>query len=109
MLALVVAATRFVRELREALRDPGFRGLALFVLLLLLSGSLFYTLVERWRFVDALYFSVVTLTTVGYGDLSPQTDAGKIFTVIYLLTGLGAVAAFVTGLAEQRRKRVENP
>ena len=104
MFAFVVAVFRFIRELRAALRDPGFRGLAIFVLVLLLSGSLFYARVEGWRFIDALYFSVATLTTVGYGDLAPRTDLGKVFTVLYLLLGLGAVAAFVTGLAERRRR-----
>jgi hypothetical protein len=53
MIALAIAVTRFVRELRSALRDPGFRGLALFVVVLLLSGSLFYVVVEGWRFLDA--------------------------------------------------------
>jgi hypothetical protein len=109
MIALAIAVTRFVRELRSALRDPGFRGLALFVVVLLLSGSLFYVVVEGWRFLDALYFSVITLTTVGYGDLAPATDLGKMFTVLYLLVGLGAVAAFVTGLSQKRRDATERP
>jgi hypothetical protein len=39
--------------------------------------------------VDALYFSVVTLTTVGYGDFAPQTDLGKLFTAVYVRLGIG--------------------
>ena len=51
------------------------------------------------RFVDAVYFSVVTLTTVGYGDFAPQTDVGKLFTAVYVLVGIGILLTFVTPLA----------
>jgi voltage-gated potassium channel Kch len=51
--------------------------------------------------VDALYFSVATLTTVGYGDFSPQTAAGKLFTVVYVLVGVGLLLAFLSRVAGQ--------
>jgi hypothetical protein len=40
--------------------------------------------------IDALYFSVTTVSTVGLGDLSPQTDIGKLFTVVYIFVGVAA-------------------
>ena len=43
----------------------------------------------------------MTLTTVGYGDLSPTTDATRIFTVIYILTGFGVLVALLTSVAQQ--------
>jgi hypothetical protein len=48
----------------------------------IISGTGLYSIVEGLRSVDALYLSVATLTTVGYGDLAPTTDAGKLFTVV---------------------------
>lgn len=59
-------------------------------------GTVFYHVVEKFSWVDAYYFSVVTLATVGYGDLSPKTDIGKLFTTFYILTGIGIVTAFVS-------------
>lgn len=56
-------------------------------------GVIFYHHVENWSLVDSLYFSVITLATVGYGDLVPTTDAGKLFTVFYVLIGIGIFAA----------------
>ena len=68
---------------------------------LLLTGTIFYWLVEDWSLIQSLYFSVVTLTTVGYGDLHPTKDEARIFTIIYILTGLGVLVAFLSALAQQ--------
>ena len=46
-----------------------------------------------------MYFSVATISTVGYGDLTPQSDIGKIFTIFYMLVGIGLFVALVTQLA----------
>lgn len=75
------------------------------MVLTLLSGTLFYRQVEGWGYLDSLYFSVVTLTTVGYGDLSPSTVAGKIFTILYIFVGLGIVLGFVNAVAERSLER----
>ena len=79
-----------------------FHYLTAAVLLTIGIGTVFYHLVEGWRWVDAYYFSVVTLATVGYGDLSPKTDVGKIFTTFYIFAGVGMLAAYF-GLLVRRR------
>jgi voltage-gated potassium channel len=70
--------------------------------IVLLSGTVFYHFIEDWKWLDSLYFSVVTLTTVGYGDFSPKTDLGKIFTIFYLIIGLGIFAALLNNLIKNR-------
>src|ERR687897_3385175 len=95
---LVFSALRAIWALR---RDPQFVSLALLAAVAIVSGTAFYSLVEGLRFVDALYFSVVTLTTVGYGDFAPQTDVGKLFTAVYVLVGIGILLTFVTTIAGQ--------
>jgi voltage-gated potassium channel len=79
--------------------DRQFVTLALLAAVAIVSGTGFYSLVEGLRFVDALYFSVMTLTTVGYGDFAPRTDVGKLFTAVYALVGVGILLAFVTTIA----------
>jgi voltage-gated potassium channel Kch len=93
---LVFGALRAIWALR---RDPQFVSLGLLAAVAIVSGTGFYTLVEGLRVVDAFYFSVVTLTTIGYGDFAPETDAGKLFTALYALVGVGILLAFVTTVA----------
>jgi len=54
-----------------------------------------YRVLEGWNWIDCLYFSVVTITTVGYGDIAPTTSAGKIFTIFYIIVGLGIILNFI--------------
>jgi hypothetical protein len=67
---------RFARTLGRAWRrSEDFRVLVYLVVLLLLSGTLFYSIVEGWSPLDAFYFSATTLTTVGFGDLDTADGA----------------------------------
>jgi voltage-gated potassium channel Kch len=98
---LLVNAFRAIRSLR---RDPRFVSLSSLALAAIGSGTIFYWLVEGLSPVDSLYFSVMTLATVGYGDYTPQTAAGKLFTVVYVLLGVGILLAFLTTLATEVMK-----
>jgi voltage-gated potassium channel len=66
-------------------------------------GTGFYTRSEGWSVVDSLYFTVITLLTIGYGDLAPSSTATKLFTVVYAFVGVGLVASFVTVLVVKMR------
>jgi voltage-gated potassium channel len=84
--------------------------LTLSLLLTIAIGSTFYVFVEGWSVLDAVYFSVVTLGTVGYGDFSPSTAPGKLFTMAYIVTGIGLLAGFANAIArrwvDRRLRRV---
>ena len=59
------------------------------LMIVLFGGATFYHYAENWTYLDSVYFSASTITTVGYGDFHPVTDIGKFFTIIYLFTGVG--------------------
>ena len=91
------------RAFRAMLLDPETKIIALAAVGVIAVGTVGYMLIEGWSVIDAIYFCVVTLATVGYGDLHPTTDIGKMFTVFYILTGIGIIAAFISELAKHRR------
>lgn len=61
------------------------------VAVLVLSGTLFFNKYEEWSYIDSFYFSTMTLTTIGYGDLVPTNNITKVATSIYSIIGVGAV------------------
>jgi voltage-gated potassium channel len=90
---------RFFITIWRGLRDPAFRTLLITVLLTILFGAMFYRRFEGWSVLDSLYFCIVTLTTVGDANLSPTTTWGKIFTIFYVLVGIGILLGFVATMA----------
>ena len=64
------------------------------------TGTVFYRFIEDLAWLDSLYFSVITLTTDGYGDFSPVTSTGKVFTMFYVLAGIGIFVALVTEIGQ---------
>merc|ERR1711988_1299731 len=70
------------------------------VLFFLAIGTFFFSLNENWSTLDALYFSAVSLTTVGYGDLRLHEPSSRIFAIFYLLLGTLMTAFFLGSIAE---------
>ncbi|MGD8682332.1 MAG: potassium channel family protein [Chloroflexota bacterium] len=110
----------FLSTFRRLLRDQTFRVAAVFLAVMITSGTIIYTVVEGWSMLDSLYFSVIAASTVGFGDFAPTTDIGKIYTIIYVLvtTGLlllvlGRVAtemiAVRVGTAQSADEQPEDP
>lgn len=68
----------------------------IFALLMLIAiGTIVYHYLENWSYIDSFYFAVISVTTVGYGDLFPTSDESKLFTSVYILIG---VSVFFYGL-----------
>ncbi|WP_407281839.1 potassium channel family protein [Methanolobus sp. WCC1] len=86
-------------------KEPEFRSIFTLVIFTLTLGTVTYHSIEGWTWLDSLYFSVITLTTIGFGDLAPATDIGKIFTIIYVFIGLGILLGFVNASGEHFRKQ----
>lgn len=74
------------------------RSLGLLLALPLL-GTLGYTVIERWSVFDALYMSIITVTTIGFGEVHPLSEPGRAFTIVYILAGVGVVGHAASSLA----------
>ena len=100
MLAFLVLFVALGRLYRDMVKQPETRALLVLAGLVVLIGVVFYVRVEHWSVIDAVYFCVVTLGTVGYGDITPTTDLAKLFTVIYIIAGLGIIGGFFATLGK---------
>ncbi len=70
------------------------------ILILIAVGTFGFHYLENTSWLDSLYFATTTLTTVGYGDVVPQTRGGKLFTTFFILIGVGTVLYTLTILAQ---------
>ncbi len=96
---LAAASARSLTHLRRVLRKRGLGyATAAFVLIALATGGLF-ALFEGHSLVDGLWWTVVTLTTVGYGDFSPVTTGGRATAVVLMLAGIGVVSFITANIA----------
>lgn len=65
------------------------------LVMIIASGTAFFRWAEGWTWLDAYFFTVVTLSTVGYGSLVPATALGKIGTTVFIILGLGVFAVSI--------------
>ena len=66
------------------------------VLVVIAFGAAGFYLIEGWSILDSLYVAVQTVTTVGYGDRTPATQNGRIFSTVFMLAGVGVVLYALT-------------
>tara|TARA_R110000772_G_scaffold153061_2_gene264022 strand:+ start:144 stop:464 length:321 start_codon:yes stop_codon:yes gene_type:complete len=85
----------FFETILSFLKNKEYRTLLLTTVFVIAIGTGVYQYLENWTWLDSLYFSIITLTTIGYGDFSPQTVAGKWFTIFYIILGVGIILTFI--------------
>ncbi|MCB0179508.1 MAG: two pore domain potassium channel family protein [Anaerolineae bacterium] len=77
----------------DVMRDKGSRLVFYWTVVVLVIGTFVYHWLEGWSYLDAFYFCVISLATIGYGDLVPTTPEAKIFTIIYVINGIAILLA----------------
>lgn len=89
-----------MRGVNSAMRDPASLGLIVMTTTIVVFGAVVLMIVEKWRFLDAMFFAVATISTVGYGDAVPETDIGRIFTMGYIFVGIGVFVVTAATIAD---------
>jgi voltage-gated potassium channel len=80
-------------------RGRAVKALSILVIILAV-GTTGYVILERWGFLDALYMTVITITTVGFREVREVSAGGKIFTIFVIFSGIGIIA-YILGMAAQ--------
>ncbi|MCA9345146.1 two pore domain potassium channel family protein [Candidatus Saccharibacteria bacterium] len=92
-----------VAELRAQLNN--FRLLAVVVIMIVTISTWFFHVVEKWDWLDSVYYVVVTIATVGYGDYTPKTDIGKIYAIGLIIVGIATFGFFAQQLLKRQQLR----
>jgi voltage-gated potassium channel len=70
------------------------------LVIFIILGSLGYMWIEGWDYFDSLWMTVITLTTVGYAEVRPLSQAGRAYSMMLMLAGIGVMFYIITGLAK---------
>ena len=75
-----------------------FAGKFAILLLIMLTGTIGFLLLENYSVIDALYMTTITLATIGYNEPQPLSDAGKIFNIIFIISSFAVFAYIISSL-----------
>lgn len=109
MISFFLTLHNFIMVIINGLKNNDeFRFLFIFVFLLITGSTLFFTHFEGWSIIDSIYFSVMTMATIGYGDFAPTTPFTKIFTVIFTFLSVGAFVALAASFLQLNMEARKN-
>ncbi|MBI4180878.1 MAG: NAD-binding protein [Chloroflexi bacterium] len=75
------------------------RGAGAFLAIIAI-GIIGYMAIEGWPFLDSLYMTIITITTVGFAEVHPLTTGGRVFTIFLIVGGVGGALYAVTGIIQ---------
>ncbi len=90
----------------DVFRDPGARVPLFWAVGTLAFGAIAFHLIEGWNYLDSLYYCVVSLATVGYGDFAPKTALGRALAIIYIINGVAILLALFDQIRVVRGRRI---
>lgn len=65
-----------------------------------LTGTLWFWLIEKWSLIDSIYMTMITLSTVGFGEVNPLDDRARLFTMVLILMGIIVIGYLVNRMTE---------
>ncbi|MGL5379146.1 potassium channel family protein [Clostridium sp.] len=95
----MVFVGKFEKKLGDFIKTNNLNYIIISTIAVVILGSLAISIVEGISFNDALWWSFVTVTTVGYGDISPQTYLGRGIAILLMLVGIGFISMLTGTIA----------
>ena len=111
MVSFLLAVRSLERAIAAVYRDPETKALPLIAAALILTGTIFYWRFEDWTIIESFYFCVVTLATVGFGDITPVSPTARAATTLQMVGDIilvSLVVQVIVGAMRQGLRRKES-
>ena len=99
LVRIIILLAKFKNKMNKFLKTNNFNYVIWFTIFTVIIGALGFSIIEDKPFSDGLWWSFVTVTTVGYGDMSPVTGAGRVLASILMLIGIGFIGMLTGTIA----------
>lgn len=108
ILRVTVMLSKMSKQIGRFIRTNNLNYVLVYTIIIVLLGAGGLTLTEGMELRDALWWSIVTVTTVGYGDLVPKTGGGRIIATLVMLSGIGFLGALTGTISTYFLNRKED-
>lgn len=109
-MTIFIQLYKSIRQLRSRITHSEIARILGAIAVLALTGAFVYSRLEGWSFLDALYATIITITTVGYGDVAPRTPEGRIFAIFFTLIAISiggyAISTLAVYIIERRNRKL---
>ncbi|MDV4152271.1 potassium channel family protein, partial [Clostridium sp. AL.422] len=99
LIVLFILVIKFKNKIREAVKVNKFNYLLIITTIIIVLGAVIIALLEEMSFGDAIWWSFVTFTTVGYGDILLTTKLGRLVAIILMIFGIGFIGVTTSTIA----------
>lgn len=93
LIRIVGFAGKIQKDIKRFFETNGFIYLVISTIILIMIGAEIYSVAEGANYVNSLWWAIATTTTVGYGDISPHTEIGRVVAVILMILGIGLIGS----------------
>lgn len=107
VLRILTISGRVKRNFDEFIKTNNFNYTLSIAIIIVFVGSIIMSIVEKITLGDAIWWSIVTVTTVGYGDISPITPMGRLVASILMIVGIGFISSLTSTLSTYFIKKEE--